>query len=42
MDTRVEVEHVDELLPAASGKFRWVISDISDVAERALAAAAQP
>jgi phenylacetate-CoA ligase len=38
VDTRVEVEHVDEIPPAASGKFRWVISDISDVAERALAA----
>jgi phenylacetate-CoA ligase len=40
VDTRVEVEHVDEIPPATSGKFRWVISDISDVAERALAAAA--
>jgi phenylacetate-CoA ligase len=36
-DTRVEVERVDEIPPASSGKFRWVISDISDVAERALA-----
>lgn len=36
--TRVKIECVDDIPPATSGKFRWVISDISDVAERALAA----
>ena len=38
-DARVDVERVDDIPPAPSGKFRWVISDISDVAERALAEA---
>jgi phenylacetate-CoA ligase len=36
-DAQVEVDRVDDIPPAASGKFRWVISDISDVAQRALA-----
>lgn len=36
-NTRVDVERVNEIFPAPSGKFRWVISNISDVAERALA-----
>ena len=31
-DTRVDVECVDDIPPAPSGKFRWVISDISDIA----------
>ena len=35
--TQIEVERVDDIPPAPSGKFRWVVSDISDVAERALA-----
>jgi phenylacetate-CoA ligase len=35
-DAQVEVDRVDDIPPAASGKFRWVISDISDVAQRAL------
>ena len=38
-DSRVDVERVDYIPPAPSGKFRWVISDISDIAERALAEA---
>ena len=33
-NARVEVERVDEISPATSGKFRWVVSDISDIAER--------
>jgi phenylacetate-CoA ligase len=36
-DTLIDVERVDDIPPAPSGKFRWVISDISDIAERALA-----
>jgi phenylacetate-CoA ligase len=32
----VEIEAVQEIAPAASGKFRWVISDVSDVAQRAM------
>jgi phenylacetate-coenzyme A ligase PaaK-like adenylate-forming protein len=35
-NARVEVERVDEISPATSGKFRWVVSDISDIAERSL------
>jgi phenylacetate-CoA ligase len=38
-NTRIDVERVDEIPPAPSGKFRWVMSDISDVAEHALAEA---
>ncbi|PWB83561.1 MAG: hypothetical protein C3F11_05950 [Methylocystaceae bacterium] len=33
----IEVRQVDDIPPAASGKFRWVLSDVSDVAERILA-----
>lgn len=32
----VEVQQVKEIQPAASGKFRWIVSDVSDVAERVL------
>jgi phenylacetate-CoA ligase len=38
-DTQIDIELVDQILPAPSGKFRWVISDISDAAEQALAEA---
>jgi phenylacetate-CoA ligase len=33
----VEVKQVDDIAASASGKFRWVISDVSDVAECVLA-----
>jgi phenylacetate-CoA ligase len=33
----IEVQQVDDIRPAANGKFRWVISNVSDVAERVLA-----
>jgi phenylacetate-CoA ligase len=33
----IEVQQVDDISPAPSGKFRWVISDVSDVVERVLA-----
>ena len=36
VEARVDVERVDDIPPAPAGKFRWVISDISDVAQRAL------
>jgi phenylacetate-coenzyme A ligase PaaK-like adenylate-forming protein len=32
----IEVQQVDDILPAASGKFRWVISDVSDIADRVI------
>lgn len=35
----IDVQQVDDIQPAASGKFRWVLSDVSDVAERVLAEA---
>jgi phenylacetate-CoA ligase len=35
-EARVEVERVDDIPPAPGGKFRWVMSDISEVAQRAL------
>jgi phenylacetate-CoA ligase len=35
-DAHVDVERVEDIPAAASGKFRWVISEISDVAQRAL------
>lgn len=33
----IEVIQVDDIQPSASGKFRWVVSDVSDVADRILA-----
>lgn len=38
--THVDIESVDHIAPAASGKFRWVMSDVSDVAARQLAESA--
>jgi phenylacetate-CoA ligase len=35
----IEVQQVDDIQPASSGKFRWVMSDVFDVAERVLAEA---
>ncbi len=35
-DTRVHVDVVDQIQPAPGGKFRWVMSDVSDVAQRML------
>jgi len=32
----VRVEQVSSIKPASSGKFRWILSDVSDVAERAM------
>jgi phenylacetate-CoA ligase len=36
IDAKVDIERVDDIAPSPSGKFRWVISDISDVAQKAL------
>lgn len=33
----IDVQRVDDIQPSASGKFRWVLSDVSDVAETVLA-----
>jgi phenylacetate-CoA ligase len=33
----IDVTTVADIAPAPSGKFRWVLSDVSDVAERTLA-----
>lgn len=35
-DVTIDMMQVDDIPPSSSGKFRWIISDISDVAERIL------
>ena len=39
---KIEVRQVPDIRPAASGKFRWVLSDVSDVAARILDNSSEP